>query len=230
MAKTRMMQIVILQIISFLLNTFNLKLGKALKDLRSRIKRLMKNEYSQTILLLVIVVIGIAGFQLGLRVILRTDYPLAVVESESMVPTLNIGDIIVIQGVPNADEIHAASKTANPPGDIIIFYDHWGRIKRVYWFFTTPVLIVHRAVGTTPKGDFITQGDNNPSRDPWEVKEANIVGRVVFRIPWLGHISLFMQSDLGFLTIICLMVALIAIEYLLSGKEKGGEPKEAKAL
>jgi len=197
----------------------------SLKDLRSRVKRLRKNEYLETITLLVIVVIGIAGFQLGMRAILKTNYPLAVVESESMVPTLNIGDIIVIQGV-DADDIHAASKTANPPGDIIVFYQPWGGVRRVYWFFTEPVLIVHRAVGRTPNGVFTTQGDNNWGPDPWTVKEENIVGRVVFRIPLLGHISLFMQSDWGIPTVICLMVALLVIEYLLSGKEKGGEPKE----
>jgi len=198
---------------------------EALKDLRNRVKRLWENEYLQTITLVVIVVIGVAGFHLGLRAILRTDFPLAVVESESMVPTLNIGDIIIIQGVPNADDIHVASKTANPPGDVIVFYDPWGRIKRVYWFFAAPVLIVHRAVGRTSSGEFTTQGDNNPSQDLWTVKESYIVGKVVFRIPLLGHISLFMQSDWGIPTIICLMVALIAIEYLFPGKEKGGEPK-----
>ena len=220
------MQIVILQIIPFLLNTLNVGLWKALADLRSRIKRLRENEYLQTIILLIILVIGIAGFQLGLRTILKTDYPLAVVETGSMIPTLNIGDIIVIQGVPNADEIHAAPKTANPPGDIIVFYHPWGGVKRVYWFLTEPVLIVHRAVYRIPDGNFKTQGDNNLSRDPWDVEESYIVGRVVFRIPLLGHISLFMQSDWGIPTIICLMVALLVIEYLLSGKEKGGEPKE----
>lgn len=189
-------------------------MGKALKALWSRVKGLRKNEYLQTITLLVIVVVGIAGFQLGLRAILKTDYPLAVVESESMVPTLNIGDIIVIQGI-DADEIHAASKTANPPGDIIVFYDPRGGVKRVYWFFTAPVLIVHRAVQKEYKGDlwyFITRGDGNLYVDPWKVSETRVVGRVIFRIPLLGYISLFLQSDLGIL-VFWLLVAMIVFFY-----------------
>ncbi len=200
-----------------------------MKDLWSRVKRLGKNEYLQTITLVVIVIIGIAGFQLGLRAILKTNYPLAVVDGNSMWNTLNHGDIVVIQGV-DADEIRIGSKEDNPQGDIIVFYDPGGGIQRVYWFFTVPKLIVHRAIDRLPDGDFITHGDNNP---PWareKVKESDIVGRVVFVIPWLGYLSLFMQSDWGIPTIICLMVAFIAIEYLLSGKEKSGEPKEAKAL
>jgi len=220
------MQTVISRIVFFLLNT--LELWKALKDLKIRVKGLMKNEYMQTVTLLVIVLIGVAGFQLGLRAILKTDYPLAVVESESMVPTLNVGDIIVLQGV-DADEIYAASKTANPPGDIIVFYDPRGGVERVYWFFTAPVLIVHRAVQKEDRGGlwyFTTKGDGNQYIDPWKVSETRVVGKVIFRIPLLGHISLFMQSDWGIPTIICLMVALIAIEYLLPEKEKGGEPKE----
>ena len=227
MAKTRRMQIVISQIVSFLLNTVNLELWKDLKDLRSRVKRLWKNEYLQTIIWLVIVVIGIAGFQLGLRAILKTDYPLAVVETGSMVPKLNVGDIVVVQRVV-ASEIDI--------GDIIVFRNPAGQTRREYWFFTVPELIVHRVVYKVQDGGiwyFGTKGDANGDFQFWWEKrfpETFVEGRVVLIIPWLGHISLFMQSDWGIPTIICLIVALIVIEYLLPGKEKGGEPKKAKAL
>jgi len=200
-----------------------------LKALWSRVKRLGKNEYLQTITLLVIVVIGIAGFQLGLRAILRTDYPLAVVESESMVPILNVGDIIVVQGV-DASEIYAAPKTENPPGDIIVFRKPTNETRRVYWFFIAPELIVHRAIYKVQNGGvwyFSTKGDNNLGQWEWERRfpERFVVGRVVLIIPWLGYVSLFLQSDQGMWTIVCLMGALIIAEYIFS--RKGDRSRES---
>ncbi len=199
-----------------------------MKDLWSRVKRLRKNEYLQTITLLVIVIIGITGFQLVLRAIFKTDYPLAVVEGDSMIPKLREGDIVVIQGVSNGCQISL--------GDIIVFYERKTidtiQTKQVYWFFTAPVLIVHRVIDKFQKGNlwyFSTKGDNTQGQH-WfekEIPETLVVGKVMFQIPLLGHISLFMQ-DWGIPTIICLMVALIAIEYLFSEKEMAENQKKLR--
>jgi len=173
-----------------------------------------KREYMKTVVLLIIILVGVFGFQLGLRAALRTSYPLAAVESGSMVPTLNVGDIIVVRGTSNASEEIKVGK--NPEGDIIVFY-HPTNVRRVYWFFKERALIVHRAVDKKNVNGtwcFRTWGDNNPGPDQgsdprtW-VAETEVVGRVVGRIPWLGNISLFMQSDAGMFVIILLFSALV---------------------
>jgi len=185
----------------------------------------LKKEYVRTAIMFAIIIGGVIIFQLGLRAALRTQFPLAAVESPSMVPTLNVGDIIMVQGGQNKSEIEAGVVGSNPVGDIIVFYDPRGTTRRVYWFFKEPALIVHRAIEKKYVDNtwyFRTQGDNNYSPDPWPdngggggwIPESYVVGKVVGRIPWLGHVSLFMQSDAGMMLIILLLIIMIIIDYV----------------
>jgi len=59
----------------------------------------MKGGYLKTIILVAIIVGGVAAFWAGLRVGLRSEHPLLTVASGSMMPTLNRGDLIVVQGI-----------------------------------------------------------------------------------------------------------------------------------
>ena len=43
--------------------------------------------------------------------------------------------------------------------------------------------VVHRVVSVSPDGTHVTQGDNNPSIDPWRPRAADIRGKVVLRVP-----------------------------------------------
>ena len=184
----------------------------------------LKKEWVKTAILYAIIIGGVIVFQLGLRVALRTQYPLAAVESPSMVPTLLEGDIILVRGL-NAGEIKVGKIGENPEGDIIVFYDPTGRTRTVYWFFKERALIVHRAVDKAYVDGvlrFQTQGDNpytNPSPDQgsdprgW-VAETKVVGKVVGRVPWFGYVSLYMQSDAGMMLIVVLFIVMIVIDYI----------------
>lgn len=189
-------------------------------------ERLKKSEYAPTIILLAIIVVSVVGFQVGLRATLKTSYPLAAVESGSMIPTLQIDDIILVQGELNLNEVKADHK---PDGDILVFKNPVGTMKRTYWFFTTPELIVHRAVEKKYEDGiwyFRTQGDNNytnPSSDPWPdrgggvgwVPETYVIGKVVGRLPLLGYIPLFLQTDAGMILIVGVLFALIVIDFII---------------
>ncbi len=195
---------------------------------------LKKNEYAKTAILLVIIAVGVVGFQLGLRAVLRTSYPLAAVESGSMIPTLRIGDIITVHGSLNFTEVKAASK---PNGDILVFKNPYGTMKRVYWFFKAPELIVHRAIEKKYENGmwyFRTQGDNNPFPDSWPntgggagwVPETLVIGKVVGRLPWLGYIPLFLQTDTGMILIIVLLFVLLVIDFVVPPIRESLKPKE----
>lgn len=79
---------------------------------------------------------------------------------------------------------------------------------------------------------FRTKGDGNsyikwpdtpsPSEyDPWEtngvpgIREDLVVGKVVMRIPWLGHIALFMRNSVGLLIVIALVIILVIVEFIV---------------
>jgi signal peptidase len=206
-----------------------LRLKKALQRCGAKVKWLKwpkwleNKEYAKTAIFLIIILVGVFGFQLGVRAALRTSYPLAAVESESMVPTLNVGDIIIVRGISNASEEIKVGN--NPEGDIIVFYDPRGYTRRVYWFFSEPALIVHRAIEKKYEGGklyFRTKGDANSVDDlsmfGW-IPETKVVGKVVGHIPWLGNISLFMQSDSGMFLIIMLFCVLLIWTIFFPEKE-----------
>ena len=192
---------------------------------KEKLNRLWKNEYFNIALTILLPIIIVLGFWYGSKIVLDTSQPFLAVEGSSMCtlrrcdgwshpfsPTLHDGDLIVLQGV-NPEQI----KVGLHDGDIIVF-DRRG------------TLVVHRAIanGTDDNGAyFITKGDNpNLSPDPDKVYYKDIKGKVILRIPWLGHISLFLQNSFGIFIIILFFVLVIIIEFaipLLSSKEDKSE-------
>ena len=185
---------------------------------------LLENETVRTIILMAIVVAGVAVFWFGLRFALRTDYPLLAVASGSMEDVLYRGDLIMVQGVVNACDIKVGYRDSEEPGDIIVFHKPNGGEE----------LIVHRAVEKTIRNglcSFKTQGDASPGHNPdrwgW-VEESDIVGRYVGKVPWLGHVPLFMRevafpflsTPAGFLVVFLVILGLILLDYLPLGKKQ----------
>jgi signal peptidase I len=190
---------------------------------RAKLAELFRKDYVQTVVMIIITIMIVIVFWYGLTFAFRTEHPLLAVASGSMEPTLYKGDLILVQGVHNACEIHAASKDANPPGDIIIFHKP-----------TDPSeLIVHRAVEKINEDGscyFYTQGDNartNPGRDPWTVRESDIVGEYTgAKVPWLGHIALFFEPfEVKVAFILLWIVLLILLELVPLLRKKVEESK-----
>lgn len=127
----------------------------------------------------------------------KTDYPLLTVASESMVPTLNVGDMIIVQGGLTVDDIRADYVD----GDVIVFYRPSVQSD----------LIVHRAVEKHEDGEtyFKTKGDHNPTADYWIVLESDVVGKVTGVIPYLGNLILFLGTVRGLAVFVLLVVAII---------------------
>jgi len=180
--------------------------------LRSRLSNAMKHGYVKTVILAVIIIGGVMAFWFGLRAGLRTEYPLLTVASGSMIPTLNVGDLILVQGAPDASSLNAAPE---PDGDVIVF-----RSPRM-----DGELIVHRAVYKEFHEGFWyfrTQGDANFGEDRWfgddvwegMVSERRLIGKVVGKAPWIGFIPLYIRTREGIILIVILILLVVFAEYL----------------
>ena len=122
-----------------------------------------KKETVNTVLLIVIIIGGTFGVMGLTKVILRTNYPLVVVTSESMLPGIEIGDLLIVKGI-NPEDIEVGDHEIQN-GSIII-YETEG-----IWPNPISQPVVHRVVGriynrTEDRYYFITQGDNNFDTDP----------------------------------------------------------------
>jgi signal peptidase I len=211
------------------------------KSLTATLKRMWKSEYFQTVVVIGIIVLLVFGFWYGSQIFLGTPYPaLAVVTGSMCIPydgscdgwadiferTLHVGDLIIVKGV-NTEELNSEY----PNSDIIVFHRPNNPDE----------LIVHRiAAVEVINGEvlFYTKGDGNPTNkwpnpiseteyDPWgSVSADQVVGKVVMRIPYLGHIVLFMRNSLGLPLVVALIILLVVIEFILPLlKEKKPEQK-----
>ena len=193
-----------------------------------KIKELWKNEYFKTLIMILIVILAFLTFWFGSKAIFKTDSPYLAVSSGSMIPTLNIGDLIVIQGGLNGSEIKAGYYNPNNSsegGDIIVFHKPGNPSE----------LIVHRVVRKyydekLKKWFFITKGDNNRSEDPWNpVPEDCVLGKVIFKVPYLGSVALFMQSTAG-KVLLAVIIVITILWMFLSPEEKQEEAHEEQDL
>lgn len=178
----------------------------------SKRSNILKSSYMKTLILVIVLVGSVIAFWFGLRAALGTEYPFLTVASGSMRPTLEVGDLIVVQGIWNSSDMKAAPQ---PAGDIVVF-----RNPR-----TEGELIVHRAVDKVYHDGlwFIeTKGDANGSTDIWTgsdtwqgmISEKLLVGRVIGRVPWLGYVPLYIRTPIGFLVIVILVMIIIFAEYI----------------
>lgn len=200
-------------------------------------KELLKNDWVKTGIMLAIVLIAFFSFWFGVRYASATEYPLLAVASGSMVPTLNIGDLIIVHGVSNFSAIYAHPVN----GDIIVFHTYVPGGPNLKG--GEDELIVHRAINGTLKNDghwyFNTEGDHNGVPDPWDTRSyANgngvpdyyIVGKVVGTVPWIGSIPLFIRTPEGLVTVIVLIIIVVLAEFIFSSvREKKKPPIEAQS-
>jgi len=211
------------------------------ETLRQKFKNLRKNGIFATLLLLLVILIANFAIQGALTLILKTDRPLHTPISGSMEPTLNIGDLLIVQGGVTGESVYAHPGD----GDIIIYHD-----PRDY----NGIPIVHRAVDKYEVDSvwyIVTKGDNNPTVDDWRWygfpvggnysvaghPESYIVGKVIFKIPYLGYIlRAFDETAINLgafvislrqLLIVILLVALVYLE-LANPEEKPKKPKETE--
>ena len=129
-----------------------------------------------------------------IRIMLGIDIPFYVVSSESMLPSLEVRDMVVIKNIGDGNDDSSFNNLK--VGDIIVFKSHSttseGKNRT----------IVHRISEITNDtyvdGDQIrilkTKGDNNPQSYPlldYPITERDYIGKVIYVIPGAGAFRSF---------------------------------------
>jgi signal peptidase I len=114
-----------------------------------------------------------------------------VIQSGSMEPRLQVGDVVIASPNPSADDLL---------GRVAVFTDpDNGKTK------------THRVTAINADGTLQTKGDNNPTADPQPLPEANVQGMARLLVRWVGlPLMWFADGQWGWL-------ALLATSLLLAG-------------
>lgn len=173
----------------------------------------MRKAKSISRFLILVVVIYLATFAslYSLRFILNTQYPIVVVEGVSMQSTYFEGDLLLLKGIP-IQNIHI--------GDVVVYQRTAGAL-----------LIVHRVVDIKIVNntilDFIVQGDNRLTNQVPDapVPAEDVMGTVIYHVPWLGRVVLALQSPVGLVLSGGLIVIILLLDVFTEEKKpKTGNP------
>ncbi|GBF24727.1 hypothetical protein MnTg01_01068 [archaeon MnTg01] len=167
----------------------------------------------------IIVVIGVLIIWMGLRVVFGTENPFYVVSSGSMVPELQIFDVLVVQGTDPMfcslfDSCEGTEFKNVQVGDIIVFNRPSGQDR----------VIVHRVASITDDDPFTlrTKGDANPTSIPgtdFPITEEEFIGKVAYVIPQVGYITRVLTPPINYIIIAIIIAVMIGKQLLKNKKE-----------
>src|SRR3989344_9569387 len=129
-----------------------------------------------------------------------------IVQSGSMEPAIKTGALVVIKP---SDEYHV--------DDVIMFGEDT----------KTKVPTTHRIVADEVRSGvfyYTTKGDANEDPDPQQVAQTEVIGKVLFSIPYLGYVLDFAKKPLGFALLIGIPAAIVVFD------ESGNIWRETKRL
>lgn len=132
-----------------------------------------------TIFLMVLILVPIVYISFS---IITGSMKIFVVLSESMVPVMFVGDAILITNITPKD-INV--------GDIIAF-----DIDK-----NSKTVVSHRVISIENKGNisFQTKGDNVQHQDPFIVRSEQLIGKTIFKVPYIGYLTKFSKKPILFL-------------------------------
>lgn len=156
---------------------------------------------------IIIVGVGVLVIWIGLQVAFGTQNPFYVVASGSMIPVLEVYDVLIVQGHEPFDDIEV--------GDIIVFNrpsDH----NRV---------IVHRVASILeddPK-TIRTKGDANPASIPgtdFPITEEEYIGKVAYTLPQVGYVTQLLKPPINYIIIAVVVGVMVAKQVIKKKNEK----------
>jgi len=124
------------------------------------------------------------------------NYKLMVVQSGSMEPVIKTGSLVIVKP--------AKEYKIN---DVVTFMQADTARKSV----------THRIVGTEIQNGeqvFVTKGDTNDSSDSGRIRQSQIIGRLLFSVPYAGYVVDFAKKPYGFLTLVIIPAVVIVFDQL----------------
>lgn len=159
-----------------------------------------------------------------LQLVFNTQYPVVIVISDSMKPSINRGDLLFVRGIDPEDIKNGT--IADKEGDVVVFD------ARGLWGDAPEEPIVHRIVAkwyneTTQKWYFFTKGDANFHIDFAIIPEDRIYGVVIGGIPYIGYLKIFLIDTGLYIILIILLTAILVISMIRDFKKE--EDRNEKA-
>lgn len=156
---------------------------------------------------IIIVVVGVAAIWIGLQIIFGTQNPFYVVSSGSMIPVLEVYDVLVVNGNVPLKEIQI--------GDIIVFNRPNGHDR----------VIVHRVAAILDEREesktVRTKGDANPISIPgtdYPITDEEYIGKVAYVIPQIGYVTRILTPPINYI-IIAVIVGIMIVKQYSKGKK-----------
>jgi len=143
--------------------------------------------------------------------------------------TYNVDNGSMRPGIQIGDKVFTSSQSEYQPGDVITF-------TAIETDGAQPLVVTHRLVGFNDDGTLITKGDYNKDVDYPAVPltTSDVIGKVVWHVPVVGGVQMWMGSNLIF--VVALTLGLLLLYFVLSKKpkpeevltDKDEEPAEAE--
>lgn len=148
--------------------------------------------------LAILLLVAVAGLFLASALPIPGNIEIKVVKSGSMEPAIPVGALVVIKPV-----------ATYAVGDVITF----GKDTKTEIPTTHRILSIRESNGVAY---YTTKGDANEEQDPKEVRDNEIIGKVLVNVPGAGYVLDFAKQPLGFALMIALPAAIIILDELLA--------------
>lgn len=158
-----------------------------------------------------IIVIGVVLIWFAVKVVFNVDNPFYVVSSGSMIPVLNVGDILIVKDGNTFNSLKV--------GDIIVFNRPQGGDR----------VIVHRILEITDRfGEkvIVTKGDANDGIIPgtdFPILEKDYIGSVAYTVPKVGLVLKYLNPPVNYIIIVGIIGVLIYTNMRKKNEEKEGK-------
>jgi len=161
---------------------------------------------------IVIVAVGVLVIWIGLQIAFGTPNPFYVVASGSMIPALEVYDVLMVSGHEPFNELEV--------GDIIVF-DRPSDHNRV---------IVHRVASILDEDPrtIRTKGDANPASIPgtdFPITEEEYIGKVAYTFPQVGYVTQLLKPPINYV-IIAIVIGIMIFKQFAKRKEEKELPFE----
>ncbi len=154
----------------------------------------------------IIVGIGVLVIWVGLQIVFGTQNPFYVVSSGSMVPELEVFDVLIVDRRSYPFESIAV-------GDVIVFNRPAGQDR----------VIVHRVTAIIDDDPLSirTKGDANPASIPgtdFPITEEEYIGKVAYVIPQIGYVTRILTPPINYI-IIGIIIVVMVVKQISKGRK-----------